>query len=236
MSVLNATETAMENRAELVNKFLRSVYGWMMLGLVVTAACAMFVAGSHDLQQLVFSNKFAFFGLLAAQFGLVMYLSFSINKLSGTAATGLFLLYSALNGVTLSVILLLYSTGTVSAAFFTAAGMFGAMSLYGLVTKRDLTGLGGFLLMALFGLIIAMVVNIFVGSSAMDLIISAVAVIVFTALTAYDTQKLAEMGREMPLDDPTAVRRGAIIGALTLYLDFINMFIHLVQLFGSIDE
>ncbi|WP_290921211.1 Bax inhibitor-1/YccA family protein [Halodesulfovibrio sp.] len=220
-------------RAELVNAYLRGVYGWMMLGLLVTAVFAMFTATSPAIQQIVFGSKFTFFGLIIAEFGLVMYLSARIAKLSAGAATGLFMLYSALNGVTLSAILLVYAASTVSSAFFTAAGMFGAMSLYGMTTKRDLTSMGSFMMMGLFGIIIAMVVNIFLQSSAMQLVISAIGVIVFTGLTAYDTQRLAEMGESMPADDATAVRRGTILGALTLYLDFINLFLMLLRLFAA---
>ncbi|WP_066852162.1 Bax inhibitor-1/YccA family protein [Halodesulfovibrio spirochaetisodalis] len=220
-------------RAELVNTYLRGVYGWMMLGLLVTAVCAFFTAASPAIQQVIFGNQFAFIGLIIAEFGLVMYLSARIANLSAGAATGLFLLYSALNGVTLSAILLVYASSTVFSAFFTAAGMFGAMSLYGMTTKRDLTSMGSFMMMGLFGIVIAMVVNIFIGSSMMQLVISAIGVIVFTGLTAYDTQRLAEMGESMPADDATAVRRGTILGALTLYLDFINLFLMLLRLFAA---
>jgi FtsH-binding integral membrane protein len=223
-------------RAELVNVYLRGVYGWMMLGLLVTAVFAFLTATSPAVQQLVFSNQFVFIGLIIAEFGLVMYLSSRIAKLSAGTATGLFLLYSALNGVTLSVILLVYATSTIFSAFFTAAGMFGAMSLYGMTTKRDLTSMGSFMTMGLFGIIIAMVVNIFLASSVMQLVISVIGVIVFTGLTAYDTQRLAEMGESMPANDATAVRRGTILGALTLYLDFINLFLMLLRLFGGTRE
>jgi len=220
-------------RAELVNVYLRGVYGWMMLGLLVTAVFAFLTATTPAVQQLVFSSQLTFIGLIIVEFGLVMYLSARISKLSAGAATGLFLLYSALNGVTLSAILLVYATSTIFSAFFTAAGMFGAMSLYGMTTKRDLTSMGSFMMMGLFGIIIAMVVNIFIGSSVMQLVISAIGVIVFTGLTAYDTQRLAEMGESMPANDATAVRRGTILGALTLYLDFINLFLMLLRLFGA---
>ncbi|SIO20230.1 Bax inhibitor-1/YccA family protein [Halodesulfovibrio marinisediminis] len=220
-------------RAELVNAYLRGVYGWMMLGLVVTAVFAFLTATTPAVQQFVFGSQLTFFGLIIAQFGLVMYLSARIAKLSAGAATGLFLLYSALNGITLSAILLVYAASTISSAFLTAAGMFGAMSLYGMTTKRDLTSMGSFMMMGLFGLVIAMVVNIFLGSTVMELVISAIGVIVFTGLTAYDTQRLAEMGETMPANDATAVRRGTILGALTLYLDFINLFLMLLRLFAA---
>ncbi len=220
-------------RAEIVNTFMRGVYGWMTAGLAVTAVTALAVAASPTMLNLIFSNMFVFLLLFVAQIGLVFYLSARINKLSASAATGLFLLYSALNGVTLSAILLVYAQSTIFSAFFTAAGMFAAMSLYGMTTKRDLTGMGQFMMMGVFGIIIAMVINMFVGSSAMEMAISVIGVIVFTGLTAYDSQKLRYMGETMPANDATAVRRGAILGALTLYLDFINLFLFLLRLMGG---
>ncbi|MCG8529874.1 MAG: Bax inhibitor-1/YccA family protein [Desulfovibrionales bacterium] len=225
--------TSSAHRTELVNAYLRGVYGWMTLGLLVTGVFAFLTATTPALQQLVFSSQFTFIGLIIAEFALVIYLSARISKLSAGAATGMFLVYSALNGVTLSVILMVYAASTISSAFFTAAGMFGAMSLYGMTTKRDLTSMGSFMRMGLIGLIIAMVVNIFIGSTMMQLVISAIGVIVFTGLTAYDTQKLAQMGETMPVNDATAVRRGTILGALTLYLDFINLFLMLLRLFAA---
>lgn len=218
---------------ELVNAYLRGVYGWMMLGLLVTSVFAFLTASTPAVQQLVFANQFTFIGLIIAEFGLVIYLSARIAHMSAGKATGCFLLYSALNGVTLSVILMVYAASTVASAFFTAAGMFGAMSLYGMTTKRDLTGMGSFMMMGLIGIIIAMVVNMFIGSTMMEFIISALGVVIFTGLTAYDTQRLAQMGESMPANDATAVRRGTILGALTLYLDFINLFLMLLRLFGA---
>ncbi|MBZ2173538.1 MULTISPECIES: Bax inhibitor-1/YccA family protein [Nitratidesulfovibrio] len=220
-------------RAETVNAFMRGVYNWMFVGLAVTAGAAWFTASSPAMLQLVFGNSFVLIGLILAELGLVMGISAGIARLSGGAATGLFVLYSALNGITLSAVLLAYTAGTVFQAFATAAGMFGAMSLYGLTTKKDLTSWGSFLFMGLIGILIASVVNIFVGSSAMSLVISAIGVIVFTGLTAYDSQKLRMMGETAPMDDATAIRRGTILGALTLYLDFINLFLMLLRLFGS---
>ena len=178
-------------------------------------------------------NKMIFFGMLIAELGIVFYLSARINKLSAGTATGLFLLYSALNGVTISLVLAVYTAQSVFAAFVTCSGMFAAMSVYGHVTKKDLTSWGSFLFMGLIGLLIAMLVNIFLQSSVMQMVISFAGVIIFTGLTAYDTQKLKEMGESAPLDDAVAMRRGVILGALTLYLDFVNLFLMLLRLFGG---
>lgn len=219
-------------RAETVNAFMRGVYGWMSFGLMLTAGVAWFTATSPLGLSLLQSPGLVLV-LILAQFGLVMALSAAIHKLSGPVATMMFAAYSALTGLTLSSIFFVYSMTSIFQAFIVAAGMFGAMSIYGMATKRDLTGMGSFLFMGLIGMLIAMVVNIFLQSSAMSFIISAVGVLVFTGLTAYDTQKLKYMGETMPMGDGTAIRRGTILGALTLYLDFLNLFLMLLRLFGS---
>ena len=235
------TEVITSSRAEVTNAFMRGVYLWMCIGLAITAAFAYGVLGFSPLFNMMFVetargfavNKPVFYGLLIAEVGLVLVLSAAIHKISGFTATGLFLLYSALNGMTLSLIILVYTPGSVASAFLTTAGMFGAMSIYGLVTKRDLTGMGSFMMMGLFGIIIAMIVNMFVGSSALDLGISVIGVFIFLGLTAFDTQALRNMGESAPMDDTLAIRRGTIIGALKLYLDFINIFIMLLRIFGD---
>lgn len=221
------------SRAEVVNAFMRGVYGWMTAGLGVTAAVAMFVASSRTMVEAVFGNPVLLIGLVLAQLGIVIALSAAIQRLSGGAATALFIVYSALTGVTLSSVLLAFTGASVAKAFVVCAGMFGAMSVYGLTTKKDLTSMGSFMFMGLIGILLASVVNMFVKSSAMDFVISVIGVIVFTGLTAYDTQVLKDMGEAVPGDDATAVRRGTILGALRLYLDFINLFLMLVRLFGS---
>jgi FtsH-binding integral membrane protein len=165
--------------------------------------------------------------------GLVIALSAAVHRFSAATATAMFLLCSGLTGVTLSSIFIVYTSGSIAAAFLTTAGTFGAMSVYGTVTKRDLTGMGSFLFMGLIGLVIAMVVNIFLQSAMMDFVISGIGVLIFTGLTAYDTQKLRQFGMNAPLDDTTAIRRGAILGALTLYLDFINLFLMMLRLLGN---
>ncbi len=222
-----------QSRVEVVNAFMRGVYGWMCLGLLLTAGASAFTVSSPALMQAVFGNQILFFGLIIVEFGLVLGISAAINRLSAGAATGLFLLYSALNGVTLAAIFAVYAKAVIINAFLVTGGMFGAMSLYGLLTRRDLTSLGSFLFMGLIGVIIASVVNIFTKSAMMDFIISCVGVLVFLGLTAYDTQKLKVMGEMAPADDATAVRRGTILGALTLYLDFINLFLMMLRLFGG---
>ena len=220
-------------RADVTNTFMRGVYLWMAAGLAVTTVFAAIMLYTPAMWKLVFGNRIVFYGLIFAQLGLVFALSGMIHKLSGFAATGLFMLYSALNGITISAVMLVYTSQSVLTAFLTAAGMFGAMSIYGLVTKRDLTGMGSFMMMGLFGIIIAMVVNLFMESSKLDLAISFLGVFIFLGLTAYDTQALRNMGESAPLDDATAIRRGTIMGALKLYLDFINIFLLLLRLMGD---
>lgn len=222
-----------QSRVEVVNAFMRGVYGWMCLGLLLTAGASAFTVSSPAMMQAVFGNQILFFGLIIAEFALVLGISAAINRLSAGAASGLFLLYSALNGITLAAIFAVYAKATIMNAFFVTGGMFGAMSLYGLLTKKDLTSFGSFLFMGLIGIIIASVVNIFTKSAMMDFIISCVGVLVFLGLTAYDTQKLKVMGEMAPADDATAVRRGTILGALTLYLDFINLFLMMLRLFSG---
>lgn len=220
-------------RAEVMNAFMRGVYGWMTAGLGVTAALAFLIAGSPALAQLFWGNSILLIGIIIAEVGLVFAISGAIHRMSAGTATGLFLLYSALNGITLSVIFAAYAPAAIFKAFVTTAGMFGAMSVYGLTTKKDLTSWGSFLFMGLIGMFIAMLVNIFLQSPMMHFVISIVGVIVFTGLTAYDTQQLRQMGESAPHDDATAIRRGSILGALRLYLDFINLFLMLLRLFGG---
>ncbi|OIN99787.1 MAG: hypothetical protein AUJ49_10625 [Desulfovibrionaceae bacterium CG1_02_65_16] len=220
------------SRAETISAFMRGVYGWMSLGLFITAAVAWFTAAS-PLGLTLLQSPGLVIGLVVVQLGLVIGLSAAIQKLSGTVASMMFAGYSALTGLTLSSIFFVYSTASIFQAFVVTGGMFGAMSVYGMVTKRDLTGMGSFMFMGLIGILIASVVNMFMQSSAMSFAISVIGVLVFTGLTAYDTQKLKYMGEVMPMGDATAIRRGTILGALTLYLDFLNLFLMLLRLFGS---
>ena len=216
-----------------VSVYMRHVYQWMTAGLAVTTVVAYGVAGTPAIRDAILGNSMVLILLVLAQFGLVIALSAAIHKLSAGTATGLFLLYSALTGAMLSSIFVVYPIASIGTAFLVTTGTFLAMSIYGTVTRRDLTGLGNFLFMGLIGIIIAMVVNIFLKSTMMNFIVSCLGVLIFTGLTAYDTQKLRRFGEGAPLEDGTAIRRGAILGALTLYLDFINIFLMLLQLFGA---
>lgn len=225
-----------QTRVQVVNAFMQGVYRWMGAGLGLTAVAAYMTASSPALMELIFGNPILLFGLIAAELGLVLAVSAGISRMSGTTATGLFLLYSALNGITLSAVLTVYTPASVVSTFVVCAGMFGAMSLYGMTTSKDLTAWGSFLFMGLIGIILAMVVNIFIQSPMINFVVSGLGVLIFVGLTAYDTQKLTRMGETAPMDDATALRRGTILGALTLYLDFINLFLFLLHFLGQMRE
>lgn len=225
--------TGVRSTAFASSEYIRKVYGWMTIGLILTGVTAWYISGNRNISNMIFSSKYIWFGLIIAQLGVVIALSAAVQRMSAGMATLLFILYSVLTGITLSVIFLVYPIGTISNAFFTAAGMFLIMSLYGTFTKRDLTSWGTFLMMGLIGVVIATIVNIFLKSSMMDFVISCIGVLVFTGLTAYDTQKLRALGSEMDMNDASGVRRMVILGALTLYLDFINLFLMLLRLFGG---
>jgi hypothetical protein len=213
--------------AERERTFIRSVYAWMFGGLLLTAAAAYWVVLSPAMQQLVFRTPLRWV-LLIAELGLVFFLSFRITKISAGTASSVFLLFSALNGLTLSSIFFFYTAADISAAFLTASATFGAMSVYGMVTKRDLTSWGSFFFMGLIGILICSVINIFLNSPGLAWVISIVGVFVFLGLTAYDTQKLKAYANAPQL-------RGnlAVYGALALYLDFINLFLMLLRLQGG---
>jgi FtsH-binding integral membrane protein len=212
--------------------FLTKVYGWMMLGLLVTALSSFFTITNGTLLRFVFSSRINFFAVIIAQVGIVIYLSARIQKMSAAMAKALFVLYSAITGITLASVFLVYTAESIGSTFIIAALMFGSMAFYGYVTKRDLTGVGQFMMMGLIGVVIASVVNIFMGSDSLGWLISIIAVVVFTGLTAYDTQKMKAMAYVM-LDGEEVAAKGAIIGALQLYLDFINLFLALLRLFGN---
>lgn len=211
---------------------MRKVFVWMTLALAITGLTAYGVATSPAILSLIFSSKVTFFGLIIAEFALVFAISGAINRLSLSTATLLFILYSVINGATLSSIFFAFSVATISKVFFITAGTFGAMALVGYTTKTDLTSMGKLLFMALLGIIIASVVNIFVASSGLDLILSYVGVLVFVGLTAYDTQKIKQMCQAAP-DAGESAQKLALIGALSLYLDFINLFLYLLRIFGN---
>lgn len=218
----------------LINNFVRSVYNWMAIGLSLTGFVAFYVSKSPALVHLIFGNPLLLIVFIVAYFGLVMYLSARINRISAGTATSLFVLYSALTGVLLASVFLVYTTESIASTFFICAGTFVGCSIYGWTTKRDLTSLRGFLMMGLIGVIIAILVNMFIQSSAMNMIIGCIGVIVFVGLTAYDTQKLKNMALTQPAGlDGSVKRKGAILGALSLYLDFINLFLMLLRIFGQ---
>ncbi|MDO9567353.1 MAG: Bax inhibitor-1/YccA family protein [Candidatus Desulfaltia sp.] len=218
----------------IVNEFIRSVYNWMAIGLGLTGFIAFYVSQSPDIIKLIYGNQILFFGLIIGELALVFYLSARVQKIQASTATSLFILYAALNGVTLSFIFIIYTSSSIASTFFICAATFVTCSIYGMVTKRDLTSLGGFLTMGLIGIIIASVVNMFIRSSGMSLIISYIGVLVFVGLTAYDTQKLKRMALTQPAGlEAGVVRKGAIMGALTLYLDFINLFLMLLRILGD---
>jgi uncharacterized protein len=207
--------------------FIRSVYGWMFGGLLLTALAALWVVLSPPMQQIV---RAAYIPLIIAELGLVFFLSFRIQKMTPGTAAGSFFVFSVLNGLTLSSIFFVYSLGSVTSAFLAASGMFGAMAIYGLVTKRDLTSWGSFFFMGLIGIIIVSVVNIFMRSDGLSFVIGVVGVFVFLGLTAYDNQKLKAYAANVT---GSQVTNFAVIGALSLYLDFINLFLMMLRLFGG---
>jgi len=210
------------------NTLIRKVYAWMGVGLAVTAFMALATLSSPAIFNAILGNRLLSFGLMIGELALVFTLSGAINRLSAATATLIFIAYAALNGITLSVVFLAYTANSITSTFVITAGMFGAMSLYGSMTKRDLTSWGSFLFMGLIGIVIASVVNIFVGSTAVSWVVSGIGVIVFTGLTAYDTWKIKEMAAQ-----GIEGRKPAIIGALTLYLDFINLFLMLLRFTGN---
>ncbi|MCF8081103.1 MAG: Bax inhibitor-1/YccA family protein [Desulfobacterales bacterium] len=221
----------------VVNNFVRSVYNWMAVGLGLTGFVAFAVANNESLLRIVFGNQMLFFGLIIAELGLVFYLSARVSKISPATATGLFVLYAGLNGVTISFIFIVYTASSIASTFFVCAATFVASSIFGWTTKRDLTSMGSFMFMGLIGIIIASVVNMFMQSSAVAMIVSYVGVLVFVGLTAWDTQKLKNMALTQPDGlDAGVVRKGAIIGALSLYLDFINLFLMLLHILGASRE
>lgn len=211
---------------------MRKVYTWMTLALVITGFTAYGVATSPAILQAIYGNPVLFWVLIIAEFGLVFGVSGAINRLSLVTATLMFILYSVINGALLSYIFLVYTASSVSTVFFITAGTFGAMALIGYTTKTDLTSMGKILFMALIGLIIATVVNLFIKSEGMTLILSYVGVLIFVGLTAWDSQKIKQMLLQAP-DAGEGAQKLALLGALTLYLDFINLFIYLLRIFGK---
>ena len=210
---------------------MRKVYVWMTLALVITGFTSYGVATSPAILQAIYGNQLLFWGMIVAEFALVIGVSAAIHRLSLTTATLMFILYSVINGALLSYIFLAYTASSVATVFFITAGTFGAMALLGYTTKTDLSSMGKYLIMALIGLIIATVVNLFIQSTGFMLILSYIGVLIFVGLTAYDSQKIKQMLLQAP-DAGEGAQKLALLGALTLYLDFINLFIYLLRIFG----
>ena len=211
---------------------MRKVYVWMTMALVITGFTAYGVATSPGILQAIYSNQILFWGLVIAEFALVIGVSAAINRLSLAMATLMFVLYSVINGALLSFIFLAYTASSIATVFFITAGTFAVMAFIGYTTKTDLTSMGKILMMALIGLIIATVVNLFIKSSSFTLILSYVGVLVFVGLTAYDSQKIKQMLLQAP-DAGEGTQKLALLGALSLYLDFINLFLYLLRIFGK---
>lgn len=231
---LNYQEIFANRQKEMSEAFpvlMRKVYVWMTLALAITGMTAYYVATSPTLLTAIYSSKVLFYGLLIAELALVFGVSAAINRLSLLSATLMFILYSVINGVTMSCIFLLYEVSSIATVFFITAGTFGAMALIGYTTKTDLSSMGRILFMALIGLIIATLVNMFIQSSGLTMVLSYIGVIVFVGLTAWDTQKIKVLLMQAT-DANEEAQKVALLGALTLYLDFVNLFIYLLRIFG----
>lgn len=224
--------TSEEKAAVAFPALMRKVYVWMSMALVITGLTAWIVAHNASLLQLINGNSATIWILFAVEIGLVIALSAAIHKLSLPVATLMFVVYSVLNGAVLSSIFLVYTMSSIATVFFITAATFGAMSVFGYVTKKDLSSIGKFLMMALIGLIIATVVNLFMKNSGLDMIISYAGVLIFVGLTAWDTQKIKQMCLQAP-DTGESMQKLALLGALSLYLDFINLFIYLLRILGN---
>lgn len=216
---------------EVQRKFMTKVYGWMAFALAITGIVSYYVSLNDNLVRMIYGNRIIFWGLIIGELALVMWLSAGIQKMKPQLATILFVAYSIFNGLTLSLIFRIYTTATIYLAFFTTAGTFLAMTLFGLLTKRDLSSWGRILFMALIGIIIASVLNWFLNSPGLYYAISYIGVAVFTGLVAYDTQRLKQMATQVE-EGSSQERKAAIIGALKLYLDFINLFLFILRIFG----
>ena len=217
------SDSIVQPRAGL-QTYMAQVYGWMTVGLLLTAFVAWYAANSAAVMELLFTNRVFLIGLIIAQLALVIVLSAMIQKLSAGVTTMLFMLSS---------IFIVYTAASIASTFVVTAGMFGAMSLYGYTTKRDLSGFGNMLFMALIGIVLASLVNFWLKSEALMWAVTYIGVIVFVGLTAYDTQKLKNMGEQIDTRDTSNLRKYSILGALTLYLDFINLFLMLLRIFGN---
>ncbi len=212
--------------------FVADVFAWMFVGLAITAGLAAYFASQNDMVKYVQDNPMAIWIVIIAQLGLVVFLVAGMNKMTANTARLVFCLYAATLGFTFALIFEMYTTASIATTFVSTAGMFGGAALFGYVTKRDLTMVGQVCMMLIIGVFLALIVNIFVGSSTVDLVISVVGVVVFTALTAYDLQKIKQIAAQAGQDEE-ATRKAAIFGALALYLDFVNIFLFLLRFTGA---
>jgi len=224
-----ASASAQAGASERVTAFLRVVYGWMFVGLAVTAAVAWYVASSPAILGAIAGNKLLFWAVLLSPLGLVIWLSARVDRLAPATAASLFLVYSGLTGIMFAFVLLAYTGQSIANVFLVTSGMFGGLALYGTVTKRDLSGVGQFAMMGLIGVVIASIVGIFWQNDMLQFVLSVCGVVVFTALTAYDANRLRAMALALPEGQTGSY---AVLGALRLYLDFINLFLFLLRLFG----
>ena len=226
------SESIVQARSGL-QTYMAQVYGWMTVGLLLTAFIAWYAANSSAFMELLYTNRIFFFGLVIAQLAVVFVLSGLVNRLSAGVMTTLFMLYSVLTGLTLSSIFIIYTASSIASTFVVTGGMFGVMSLWGYTTKRDLSGWGNMLFMALIGIILASLVNFWLKSEALMWAVTYIGVGDFVGLTAYDTQKLKNIGEQIDVRDSSNLRKYSILGALTLYLDFINLFLMLLRILGN---
>lgn len=228
---MNTQQLTAEQVRSIQASFINKVYGWMALALAITGFVALRTADSGFIETIA-GNQLIFFGIIIAEFGLVIWLSRSIETMNASKAIGLFLLYSALNGLTMSILFLVYTSASIASTFFITAGTFGVMSAYGYFTKKDLTSIGNIAFMGLIGIIIASLVNMFWHNEMLYWAVTYIGVLVFVGLTAYDTQKIKKMSLKLDIESEEG-SKGAVMGALALYLDFINMFIFLLRIFGD---
>lgn len=232
----NHTSTiSIERKKSAQLSVFRRVYIWMTMALCITGLTALIIANNNDIMYSLLQNEATFWIIMIAELALVFILAGRLHKLSMGTATILFILYSVLNGITMSLIFIIYTESSIAATFFVTAGTFGAVSLYGFATKKDLSSWGSILIMGVIGIVIASVVNIFMGSETLYWIISYAGVLIFVGLTAYDTQKIKEVLLNPNVEVDDNLNKIALFGALQLYLDFINLFMHLLRIMGSRD-
>ncbi|MBI2677791.1 MAG: Bax inhibitor-1/YccA family protein [Candidatus Koribacter versatilis] len=228
---MSAQGYTLGNVAAAEKTFIQRVYGWMAAGLTLTGMVAWVVANDADMVNAIIMNRAVFWGLLLLELALVWILTAAIGKMSAGIATSMFLVYAGVNGMTLAVIFLAYTRESIATTFFVTAGTFGAMCVYGMATQRDLTSVGSFCFMALIGLILASVVNVFLHSTALYWVTTYAGILIFVGLTAYDAQKIKQM-HAASVEGSEEAKKGSVMGALALYLDFINLFLMLLRLLG----